>query len=94
MIKRLKSLPKSVTAMLVTALVLLVFSTVGGARAALKYFSQTYTGQFQTYHIGTRLNENGNLSASKKWSSGSWTTAWKTGKILPPPVPDMTLSPS
>ena len=74
MIKRLKSLPKSVTAMLVTALVLLVFSTVGGARAALKYFSQTYTGQFQTYHIGTRLNENGNLSASKKWSSGSWTT--------------------
>ena len=72
MIKRLKSLPKSVLAMLVTALVLLAFSTVGAARAALKYFSETYTGQFETYHIGVQLRENGDVSASKKWSSGSW----------------------
>ena len=81
MIKRLKSFPKSVLAMLVTALVLLAFSAVGGARAVLKYFSETYTGQFETYHIGLQLKENGDISASKKWSSGSWETSG-SAKVL------------
>lgn len=75
MIKRLKSLPKSVLVMFTAAIVLLAFSAVGGAQAALKYFSETYTGEFQTYHMGISLKENGNEIASKKWASGTWSTS-------------------
>ncbi len=81
MVKHLKSLPKSVLAMLAAALILLAFSTVGGARAALKYFSEIYTGQFNTYHIGIQLRENGHLSVSKNWSSGDWAVEGNS-KIL------------
>ena len=45
-------------AMLAVAMGLLVFSSVGGARAALTYYSQTYTSQFEMFDIGITLLEN------------------------------------
>ena len=47
-------------AMLAVAVGLLIFSSVGGARAALTYYSETYTSQFEMFDIGITLNENGN----------------------------------
>ena len=54
-------LKKSVAifAMLAVAVGLLIFSSVGGARAALTYYSQTYTSQFEMFDIGITLLENG-----------------------------------
>ena len=46
-------------AMLAVAVGLLIFSSVGGARAALTYYSQTYTSQFEMFDIGITLLENG-----------------------------------
>ncbi len=39
---------------------LLLFSTVGGARAALTYFSETYSSRVELLDIGVTLMENGN----------------------------------
>ena len=47
-------------AMLIVAAGLLIFSTVGGARAALTYYSQTYSTQFDMFDIGITLLENDN----------------------------------
>ena len=46
-------------AMLAVAVGLLIFSSVGGARAALTYYSQTYNSQFEMFDIGITLLENG-----------------------------------
>jgi len=47
-----------ILAMLVVAAGLLIFSSVGGARAALTYYSETYTSQFEMFDIGITLLEN------------------------------------
>ena len=61
--KNLKKIPVSVLLMFVAAIALLVVSTVGGARAALTYYSDTYRAQFDMYHIGVTLNEYNNAEA-------------------------------
>lgn len=61
------------------AAVLLLGSGIGGARAALEYYSEDYTSRVQMYDIGVTLVENGsdvayrnyNSSADGTWSSGS-----------------------
>ena len=53
----LKKIPVSVLLMFVTAIGLLIFSAVGGARAVLTYYSDTYTATMDMYHIGVQLNE-------------------------------------
>ena len=50
----------SLTVVFALAVILLMFSTVGGARVALTYYSQTYTSEFEMYDIGITLLENGN----------------------------------
>lgn len=47
-----------ILAMLAVAVGLLIFSSVGGARAALTYYSETYTSQFEMFDIGITLLEN------------------------------------
>ncbi len=67
----------------VLAACLLLFSTVGGARAALTYFSETYASRVQMYDIGVTLIENG---ASVSWrnygeqANGTWDE--NTGELL------------
>ena len=52
---------------------LLLFSTIGEARAALTYYSENYTSSFEMFHIGVTLNENG-LPVSKRDydKNGNW----------------------
>lgn len=51
--------PAATVAAFVLAAGLLLFSSVGGARAALTYFSETYATRVQLFDIGVTLVENG-----------------------------------
>ena len=57
-IKKILSSPLFTVVALVLALGLLAFSTIGGARAALTYYSDTYHSQVETKDIGVTLIEN------------------------------------
>lgn len=79
---RLKSLltaPRVNVALFVIAALLLAFSAVGGTRAALTYFSDTYTTRLAVSQIGVTLLENGeevawrNYEGGDKWFEGSTT---------------------
>ena len=58
-------------AMLALAVGLLAYSTVGGTRAALTYYSQTYTSQFEMFDIGITLLENGTEVHQRNYSKDS-----------------------
>ena len=51
--------PATTIVAFVLAVSLLLFGSIGGARAALTYFSETYSSQIQMYDIGVTLRENG-----------------------------------
>jgi hypothetical protein len=55
----------------VLAAVLLLGSSIGGARAALTYYSETYSSRLQMYDIGVTLNENGSAVSWRDYNSGS-----------------------
>ena len=60
--KRLKRFLKSPKATVITfalAVVLLLLSSIGGTRAALTYFSETYASRVQMSNIGVTLMEKG-----------------------------------
>lgn len=84
--KRLKRFIKSPTATMLAFLLavgLLLFSTIGGARAALTYFSDTYVSRVQMSNIGVTLLENGNAISKRdynKTSDGTWNES--TGVLL------------
>ena len=62
---------------------LLLFSSVGGARAALTYFSETYSSRVQMYDIGVTLRENGQDVSWRNYGSradGTW--AQNTGVLV------------
>ena len=57
MSKKNRKLPLSTLILGVLAVVLLGISAIGGARAALTYFSKEYTSQFEMFDIGISLYE-------------------------------------
>lgn len=74
-LKKFISAPTVTIAAFILAAVLLLFSTVGGANAALTYFSEAYTSRVQTDNIGVTLRENGEEVAYRDYgeaSDGSW----------------------
>lgn len=61
--KKIKSFifsPKGTMAVFGAAMILLLFSSVGGARAALTYYSENHMTEIQTQTIDVELRENGN----------------------------------
>ena len=58
-IKKIITSPIFSIAAVVLAAGLLIFSSIGGARAALTYFSDDYQAQLEQYDIGVSLLENG-----------------------------------
>lgn len=84
--KRIKRFIKSPTATMLVFLLavgLLLFSTIGGACAALTYFSDTYVSRVQMSNIGVTLLENGNAISKRdynKTSDGTWNES--TGVLL------------
>ena len=75
-IKKFITSPAGALGMFTLAAVLLLFSSVGGARAALTYYSETYTSRVQMYDIGVTLLENGEEISWRNYDSrkdnGSW----------------------
>ena len=84
--KRIKKFIKSPTATMlafILAVGLLLFSGIGGARAALTYFSETYVSRVQMSNIGVTLLENGKEISKRdynKTSDGTWNES--TGVLL------------
>lgn len=66
--KKFITSPTGTLATFVLAVALLLFSSVGGARAALGYYSDVYVSRVQMYNIGVTLEEN----AGDEWKSVSW----------------------
>lgn len=60
-IKKILFSPKTTLAVFAVALALLLFSSVGGARAALTYYSENHMTEIETQEIGVSLVENGKL---------------------------------
>lgn len=62
-IRKILASPLVTVAAFVLAVGLLLFSSVGGARAALTFFSETYTSDIEMSEIGVGLVENGEITA-------------------------------
>lgn len=81
--KRFITSKSGIAIMAAVAIALLAFSSVTGARAALTYFSETYTSRVQMYDIGVSLLENGEKVSWRDYKSnsdGEWEEA--TGELL------------
>lgn len=71
------------------AIALLIGTAVGGAYAALTYFSGEYIAEMQMYDIGVTLNENGNPISWRNFDGadkGTWTE--QVGTLLVNTVPE------
>lgn len=71
--KKLKSFissPKGTLAIFGAAIGLLLFSSVGGARAALTYYSENHMTEIQTQRIDVELLENGNKVPANSDNTG------------------------
>ena len=85
MTKFRKALISPVTTVIafVMAAVLLLFASIGGVRAALTYFSETYASHVEMYDIGVTLKENGSDVSWRNYGSradGTWNE--NTGVLL------------
>ena len=81
--------PKTTVVAFGMAVALLLFSSIGGTRAALTYFSETYASRVQMSNIGVTLQEKGQhdedfKAVSKRdysdASNGTWSE--NTGALL------------
>ncbi len=88
--KRLKAASPIVTvALFVVAVAMLLGGSIGGTRAALTYYSETYTSRIQMYDIGVSLVENGEEVSWRDYSSagdGTWNE--QTGTLLEHMLPE------
>lgn len=82
--KRMKVASPAVTvALFVMAVAMLFCSSVGGTRAALTYYSETYTSRIQMYDIGVSLVENEKEVSWRDYNSaGDGTWDEHTGVLL------------
>ena len=83
-IRRFLRSPATTVATFVLAAALLLGSGVGAARAALNYFSETYTSEVEMFDIGVTLMENGNDVSWRNYDSRKANGTWeqKTGVLL------------
>ena len=81
--KRIITSPITTIVLFALAAVLLLFSTIGGARAALTYYSETYSTRVEMFDIGVTLVENGTKISWRDYGSaadGTWSE--NTGVLL------------
>lgn len=76
--------PVTIAVIFILAVLLLGFGTVGGARAALTYYSETYASQVEMHDIGITLMENGVDISNRDYfyekADGTWDE--HTGVLL------------
>lgn len=79
--RRIKGMTLGSLCLFAAAAVLLIGSSIGSARAALTYFSQTYTSRIQTQKIGVTLLENGNPIAWRNFDKKSANDIWDINEV-------------
>lgn len=79
--RRIKGITIGNLCLFAAAAVLLIGSSIGSARAALTYFSQTYTSRIQTQKIGVTLMENVNSIAWRDFDKKSNDDIWDTNSV-------------
>ncbi len=88
--KRLRAASPIVTvALFAVAVAMLLGGSIGGTRAALTYYSETYTSRIQMYDIGVSLVENDKEISWRDYSSagdGTWNE--HTGVLLESMLPE------
>lgn len=75
-VKKALASPVATLALFAVAALLLLGSTIGGARAALTFYSENYTASVELYNIGVTLLENGTPVSWRNYgneSDGEWT---------------------
>lgn len=83
MIRKIIRSPFTTAVLFIAAAALLLTGTIGGARAAQMFYSESYTSRVAMYDIGVTLNENGRAVSWRDYSSsadGTWGEA--TGSLL------------
>jgi hypothetical protein len=81
--KKIVRSPACTAVLFILAAVLLLSSSIAGTRAALTYYSETYTSRVEMYDIGVSLVENGAKVSWRDYGSkadGSWNE--NTGVLL------------
>jgi len=81
-IKKFLLSPAATLLAFAAAIGLLLFSSVGGARAALTYYSENYSSRIQLYDIGVTLLENGREIAYRNYNSNRESWNEKRGVLL------------
>lgn len=80
------SAPRINIALFVVAILLLAIACVGGTRAALTYFSDTYVARLAVSDIGVTLMENGNAVSHRNYDGNDrWSES--TGELLQNMIP-------
>lgn len=62
------------------AVIMLLFGSIGSARAALTYYSEDYTSRLQMYNIGVTLLEN-DVEVAKRNYDSSGSGAWEETSV-------------
>lgn len=88
-IKQFLTSPAATVAAFVLAVALLLFSSIGGARAALAYYSENYSTRVQMYDIGVTLEENGKSVSWRNYDTNSSDGSWNesAGALLTQMLP-------
>ncbi len=75
-LKKIISHPVTTIIIIAFAIFLLLYSSVGGARAALTYYSETYASQVEMRDIGVTLVENDNSVTYRDYISETANAQW------------------
>ena len=81
--------PLKVMVLLVLAVGLLMFSAVGSTRAALTYYSETYSAQIDVQSIGVTLLENGKVISYRDYTHADDEWYMASGKLVALPEGDV-----
>lgn len=77
-IRKIFRSPITTIVLFVIAVGLLLSSTIGGTRAALSYYADSYSLEMQLQNIGVTLNENGSAIRWRNYGTGS-SGQWDEG---------------
>lgn len=88
-VKKMITSPKVSVAAFVLAVGLLLFSSIGGARAALTYYSENYSTRVEMFDIGVTLQENGKSLSWRNYDTNASDGTWdeSAGRLLSTMLP-------
>lgn len=88
-VKKIITSPRVSLAAFVLAVGLLLLSSIGGARAALTYYSENYSTRVEMFDIGVTLQENGKSVSWRNYDTNASDGTWdeSAGRLLSTMLP-------